>query len=116
MKKSSTHIIDVANQPLGRLAGQIALILRGKQTVDFVPYRLGSDRVVVKNVDKLLLTGKKLDQKTYFSHSGYPKGEKHTKIKGLIEKRPSLVLRRAVLGMLPHNRLSAQAIKRLSFE
>ena len=116
MDKSKTHIIDATGKPLGRLASQIALLLRGKQRADFVPYRSGNDVVIVKNASKLILTGKKIEQKEYFSHSGYPRGERHIAFKKLAGLRPTEVLRRAVRGMLPHNRLNAQIIKRLKFE
>lgn len=114
--KPQTHIIDATGKPLGRLASQIALTLRGKQRASFVPYRSGNDLVIVRNADKLILTGKKAEQKEYFSHSGYPHGEKHISLKKVAKLRPNEVLRRAVLGMLPHNRLNAQIIKKLRFE
>ncbi|PIP18400.1 MAG: 50S ribosomal protein L13 [Parcubacteria group bacterium CG23_combo_of_CG06-09_8_20_14_all_35_6] len=110
------HNINATGIPLGRLASQIAVLLRGKQRPDFVPYKLGGDIVVVENVDQILLTGKKKDQQSYFSHSGYPKGEKHTPLKKIFESNPEEILRMAVKGMLPHNKLSAVIIKNLKFK
>lgn len=114
--ENKTHIIDAAGRPLGRLASEIAVLLRGKQRPDFLSYRASKDIVVVKNIDKIVFTGKKKDQQSYFSHSGYPKGEKHTPMKKIFELRPEEVLRRAVKGMLPHNKLSSEVIKKLKFE
>lgn len=114
--QKTIHNINAAGMPLGRLASQIAILLRGKQRPDFVPYKSGGDIVIVKQVDQILLTGKKKDQQSYFSHSGYPKGEKHTPLKKVFELRPEEVLRRAVKGMLPHNKLSSEIIKKLKFE
>ena len=110
------HNINATGIPLGRLASQIAILLRGKQRPDFVPYKSGGDIVVIEGADQVLLTGKKRDQQSYFSHSGYPKGEKHTPMKKILESNPEEVLRRAVKGMLPHNKLSAVIIKNLKFK
>lgn len=110
------HILDAAGQPLGRLASEISQILRGKYNPNFAPNKIGDDFVVVKNIDKVLFTGKKKENKSYFSHSGYPKGEKMTLMSKVFAKRPDEVLRRAVLGMLPHNKLSQQTIKKLRFD
>jgi len=110
------HTIDASGKPLGRLASEIAQLLRGKQDPKFLPYKKSEDVVVVKNVEKLVLTGKKKDQKAYFSHSGYPGGEKHTPLGKVFGPRPEEVLRRAVKGMLPHNKLSFEIIKKLKFE
>jgi len=110
------HNINATGIPLGRLASQIAILLRGKQRPDFVPYKSGGDIVVVEGVDQILLTGKKKDQQSYFSHSGYPKGEKHTPMKKILESNPEEILRRAVKGMLPHNKLSEVIIKNLKFK
>lgn len=116
MNNTKTHIIDASGRPLGRLASEIAQVLRGKQKPDFLPYKESGEVVVVKNVKNLVLTGKKFKTKAYFSHSGYPKGEKMTSFQKVFERKPSEVLRRAVLGMLPKNRLSARIIKKLRFE
>jgi large subunit ribosomal protein L13 len=113
---NKTHIIDASGKPLGRLASEIAQLLRGKQRPDFVPYKESGDIVIVKNVKKITLSGKKASTKTYFSHSGYPHGEKQTAFKKVFERKPSEVLRRAVLGMLPKNKLTPRLIRKLRFE
>lgn len=109
------HNIDASGISLGRLASRIAVLLRGKQRPDFVPYKGGQDIVVVASVDQIVLTGKKKETKTYFSHSGFPKGAKHTPLKKVFEISPEKVLMRAVKGMLPHNKLSETLIKNLKF-
>ena len=101
---------------MGRLATEIVTLLRGKHDPKFLPYKKSEDVVIVKNVEKLVLSGKKKGQLTYFSHSGYPKGEKHTPLEKVFGPRPEEVLRRAVKGMLPHNKLSSEVIKKLKFE
>jgi large subunit ribosomal protein L13 len=112
-----TYTLDAFNKPLGRLASQIALILRGKNQPNFAPHRESQNVVVVKNVDGLKISGRKKEQKTYFSHSGFPSGAKLVSLKMLIEKRGlNEVLRRAVWGMLPANKLRARLIKNLKFD
>ncbi len=108
--------IDAANRPLGRLASEIAQILRGKLSPDFAPYKESSDVVIVENVEKIALTGKKQNQKTYFSHSGYPKGAKTISFAKVFKSDPEKVLRQAVSGMLPKNKLSEKIIKKLRFK
>lgn len=110
------HNLDASGIPLGRLASRIAVLLRGKQKADFLPYKGGQDIVVVENIGQIVLTGKKMETNTYFSHSGFPKGEKHTPLKKVFEINPEKVLLRAVKGMLPHNKLSAILIKNLKFK
>lgn len=114
--EQKTHIIDATGQILGRLASQIAILLQGKNKPDFFPYKDMGDFVVVKNVGKLKVTGKKMEQKKYFRHSGYMGGVKEILLKELLAKRPEEVLKTAVSGMLPKNRLRAKMIKRLKFE
>ncbi len=111
-----THIIDLDGKILGRIAVQIAVLLRGKGKPDFVPYRDMGDFVTVKNVNKMKFTGKKLETKIYFRHTGYLGGLKEEKLKDLYKRRPSEVLRKAVMGMLTKNKLRAKQIKRLKFE
>jgi len=111
-----THTIDATNKVLGRLAAEIAVLLMGKLKPNFVRYKDMGDFVVVKNVDKLKITGKKMDQKKYFRHSGYLGGEKETPLRVLLKKKPQEVLRKAVWGMLPKNKLRNEMIKRLKFE
>jgi len=111
-----THTIDATSKVLGRLATQIAVLLRGKHKPTFVLNRDVGDFVVVKNVNKIKITGKKLDQKKYFHHTGYLGGIKETPLKKLFAKNPNEVLKRAVWGMLPKNKLRPKQIKRLQFE
>lgn len=111
-----THTIDATGQALGRLASQAATLLRGKHKPDFAPYLDMGDNVVVKNIDKIKFTGKKLEQKTYFRHSEYLGHKTITPLKELFKNRPALVLKKAVLGMLPKNRLRAKMIRRLKVE
>jgi len=109
------HIIDATNKILGRLATEIVALLRGKHKPDFAPYKDMGDFVVIKNADKMRISGKKMEQKKYYHHTGYPGGLKEMPLQKLFEKSPGEVLRKAVLGMLPKNRLRAKMIKRLSF-
>ena len=111
-----THTIDAAGKVLGRLATQIAGLLRGKHKPEFVPYKDMGDFVIVKNIDKTKITGKKIEQKKYYKHSGFPGGFKEVSLRTLWKKNPQEVLRRAIYGMLPKNKLRSQQIKRLSFE
>jgi len=111
-----THTIDATNKVLGRLASEIGLLLRGKYKSDFVPYRDMGDFVVVRNIDKLKITGKKMEQKKYFHHSGYLGGLKEIPLKKLFKTDPGKVLKKAVFGMLPKNKLRAEQIKRLKIK
>lgn len=114
--KRETHNIDAAGKVLGRLATEVANLLRGKHKPTFLPYKDEGDFVVVKNAGKMKITGKKMDQKKYFRHSGYPGGARETPLKVLFKQRPGEVLKEAVSGMLPKNRLRAKFIKRLIIE
>ncbi len=107
------HKIDAENQILGRLATQVAHILRGKHKPEFQPHIDGGDIVEVVNVDKMKFSGKKLDQKKYFSYSGYPGGLKEKKMKDVFESNPGEVLRRAVTKMISSTRLRNDMMKRL---
>jgi len=111
-----THTIDATGKVLGRLATEIAILLRGKYKKDFVPYKDMGDFVVVKNVNKIKLTGKKMEKKIYYRHTGYLGGLKEISLKKLFKENPSQVLRKAVFGMLPKNKLRARQIKRLSIQ
>ena len=108
-----THKIDATGKVLGRLATEIAVLLRGKRKPDFAPYKDIGDFVVVENIEKIKVTGKKAEQKTYFKHSGYLGSEKHVPFKKIFENDPSEILKKAVSGMLPKNKLRAKMIKRL---
>ena len=111
-----THKIDAQGEILGRLAVKIALLLRGKHRPDFVFNKDTGDFVVVKNVDKIKLTGKKIGQKKYYHHTGYLGNLKEKPLKKLIKENPKEVLKKAVFGMLPKNKLRAKQIKRLRTE
>ena len=106
-------VVDATNQVLGRLATGVARILIGKDKPSFTPYLDSGDHVVIINADKVRLTGSKLEQKVYHSHSGYPGGLKTVPVKRLRESRPEWVVREAVLGMLPKNKLQARRAKKL---
>ncbi len=115
--KRQTIIIDATNKTLGRLAVQVAVLLRGKNKPDFVAYKDMGDIVVVKNIDKMKFSGNKLENKNYFHFTGYLGNLRQATLKEvLIKKGPKEVLRKAVMGMLCKNRLRAQQIKRLKFE
>ena len=111
-----THTIDATDKVLGRLASEIAILLRGKQKPDFVPYKNMGDIVVIKNIEKIKITGKKMEKKKYYRYSGYPGGLKEIPLKRLFKTKPEEVLKMAVFGMLPKNKLRSKQIKRLQFE
>jgi large subunit ribosomal protein L13 len=106
-------VVDATGHTLGRLATQIATILRGKHKATFTPHMDCGDHVIVVNADKVRVTGNKLDQKVYYRHSGYPGGLKSITLREQLEKHPSRVIQSAVRGMLPHNRLGRQMLKKL---
>ena len=108
-----THQIDAANRSLGRLATEIAMVLRGKNKPTFQPHIDGGDFVEVINASKIKFTGKKLSQREYITHTMYPGGLRREKVKDVFAKNPGEVLRRAVNGMLPKNKLRVEMIKRL---
>lgn len=108
-----THTLDANGKVLGRLASEIAKILTGKNKSNYVPYLDTGDFVVVTNASKIKLTGKKMQDKKYVRHSGYPGGLKVETFSKIIERRPEYVIEHAVKGMLPHNKLGNQMIKKL---
>jgi len=110
---SKTYKIDAADKRLGRLATEIATILRGKNQPSFLPYKLSQNKVIVFNTAKIVLTGKKFEDKKYIRHTGYLGGIKEVKFKELFKRDPSEPLRRAVYGMLPKNKLRDKMIKNL---
>ena len=105
--------IDAAGKSVGRLATQIATILRGKHKPSYTPHIDNGDFVVVNHIDQVKFTGKKLEQKKYYSHSGFPGGLKEKGMKKVFDENPGEVLKRAVIQMLPDNRLRNDMIKRL---
>ena len=111
--KRETHFIDATGKVLGRLASEVAILLRGKHKLNFNPSKDMGDFVVVQNVDRIKITGKKLEKKKYYRHSGYLGGLKEIPLKKLFKEKPAEVLRKAVYGMLPKNRLREKMIKRL---
>ena len=111
--KHDWYVVDASNKILGRLATKIADRIRGKDKPTFTPHTDGGDFVVVINAEKVAVTGSKYDKKTYYRHSQYPGGLKETTFKEMIDKKPEEVIRLAVKGMLPKNKLSNQIIKKL---
>lgn len=107
--------IDAKNKPLGRLSSEIALVLQGKDRASFAPNKLTDVKVEVKNAHLIKLSGAKTEQKVYYRHSGRPGHLKISRYKDVLAKNPEWVIRHAVLGMLPKNRLQAKRIKLLSF-
>lgn len=107
-------VVDAEGQTLGRLAAEVAKVLRGKHKPTFTPHVDTGDYVIVVNAAKVKLTGKKLIQKTYFRHSGYPGGTKFTQAGHMLETRPERVVEMAVRGMLPKNKLGEQMYRKLS--
>jgi large subunit ribosomal protein L13 len=106
-------VIDATNQVLGRLATKAARLLIGKDKPVFTPYLDSGDHVVVINADKVKMTGNKVEQKVYHSHSGYPGGLKAVPAKRVRESRPEWVVREAIVGMLPKNKLRARRARKL---
>jgi large subunit ribosomal protein L13 len=105
------HLVDAEGIPLGRLASEVAQIIRGKHKPTFTPHMDGGDFVVVINAAKVRFTGKKLDKKTYFGHTGYMGHERHTVARDLLGAHPDRVIEKAVFGMLPKNSLSRQKLR-----
>ncbi len=106
-------LVDAEGMVLGRLATQVAQILRGKHKPTYTPHLDAGDHVVVVNASKVALTGNKAEQKTYFRHSGYMGGEKHIPYKRMLEKHPERVIELAVKGMLPKNSLGRHMREKL---
>ncbi len=106
-------VIDAAGQTLGRLATQVATLLKGKHKPIYTPWMDTGDYVIVINADQIKVTGRKLDQKIYYHYSGYPGGLKAISLQDQMDKHPERVIRAAVHGMLPHNRLGRAMAKKL---
>ena len=107
------YVIDAEGLTLGRLATEIARVLRGKNKPQYTPHVDVGDFVVVVNADGVVVTGKKVEQKVYRRHSGYPGGLKTTSYERMMERRPTEVLRKAVYGMMPKSRLARQQMRKL---
>ena len=106
-------VIDATDQVLGRLASKVALILRGKHKPSYTPHVDCGDNVIIINAEKIRLTGKKLTDKVYVRHTGYPGGQRFATPKELLNRKPLAVVEHAVKGMLPKNRLGAQLFRNL---
>lgn len=106
-------LINAEGKILGRLATEIAILLRGKRKPQYIDFMDSGDFVIVINAEKIKVTGKKTEQKKYYSHSGYPGGLKEKTLKELLEKKPEDVIRKAVWGMIPKNKLGRAVYKKL---
>jgi len=111
--KRDWYLVDAQDIVLGRLATQIANVLRGKNKAIFTPSVDTGDFVIVVNAEKIALTGRKLDDKVYYSHTGFPGGLKEITAGKLLEKKPEDIIRKAVKGMLPKNKLARHMLKKL---
>jgi large subunit ribosomal protein L13 len=107
------YVVDAESKTLGRLATQIADVLRGKRKAAYTPHIDTGDFVIVVNAEKIHVTGQKLDQKLYHHHSGYPGGLRTRTLREQLDRRPEEVLRKAVKGMLPKNRLASAQLRKL---
>jgi large subunit ribosomal protein L13 len=107
------YVVDASEKPLGRLASEIAKVLRGKHRPEFSPHLSLGDHVIVINAEKVYLSGDKRQQKVYYSYSGYQGGLRMRTIQEVMDKDPSRVVHHAVKGMLPHNRLGRKLLKKL---
>ena len=107
------YVVDATDMTLGRLAAEVAKVLRGKNKPIFTPHIDTGDYVIVVNAEKIKVTGKKLDQKIYYRHSDYVGGMKEATLREMLAKKPEKVIELAVKGMLPHNTLGAKAFTRL---
>ncbi len=106
-------VVDATDQILGRLASEVARRLRGKHKPIFTPHMDTGDFIIVVNAEKVKMTGRKWDQKNYYHHSGYPGGIKSMTASKMVEKKPEELVKKAVWGMLPKNRLGRKLIKKL---
>ena len=106
-------VVDAAGQTLGRLASKVAQILKGKRKPIYSPRLDIGDYVIVINADRIVVTGRKMEQKTYYRHSGYPGGLKETTLGDMMKRHPTFAVKQAVKGMLPKNRLGRKVIRKL---
>jgi large subunit ribosomal protein L13 len=107
------YVVDAEGKTLGRLATEVAKVLRGKNKPQYTPHVDVGDFVVVVNAEKVTVTGKKAEQKVYRRHSGYPGGMRETSYRRMLERRPTEILRKAVYGMMPKTRLARQQFRKL---
>ncbi len=107
------YIVDATGKVLGRVASEVAQILRGKHKAMYTPHLDVGDHVVIINADKVRVTGRKLEQKRYYHHTGYPGGLKSKALGKVVQEKPEWVLEHAIKGMLPHNRLGRKIFKKL---
>ena len=107
------HIVDASGKTLGRLATRVATVLRGKNKPGFVPFMDTCDFVIVVNASQIHVTGRKRENKTYWRYTGYPGGLRLTSFKHMMSKDPAFIIKNAVKGMLPHNRLGRRMLKKL---
>jgi len=112
--KRKWYVVDAEGKTLGRLATQVAIVLRGKHKPIFTPHVDTGDHVIVVNAEKIHLTGDKVRQKTYYRHSGYPGGLKSETVKDVLARKPSAIVERAIKGMLPKNPLGKQMARKLN--
>ena len=109
---SAWHLVDANGVTLGRLASRVAQLIRGKHKPTFTPHMDGGDFVVVINAEKVRLSGKKSEQKTYFRHTGYMGHERFTPVATMLKKHPERVIQKAVYGMLPKSTLGRQSLRK----
>ncbi|HHW91836.1 MAG TPA: 50S ribosomal protein L13 [Firmicutes bacterium] len=107
------YVLDATGKPLGRLATEVARILRGKHKPIYTPHIDTGDHVIVINAEKVVLTGQKLQQKEYIRHTGYPGGLKRIKYEKIMQEKPERAVEKAIKGMLPHNRLGRAMARKL---
>ncbi len=107
------YVIDAAGRPLGRVATEAARLLRGKHKPEYTPHLDTGDHVIVLNAEKVVLTGRKLEQKMFYRHSRYPGGLKKVDYATMLDKKPDKAVYMAIRGMLPHNRLGRAMLKKL---
>jgi large subunit ribosomal protein L13 len=106
-------LVDAENETLGRLASKVAFLLRGKHKTNYTPHVDCGDNIVIINAEKIQLTGKKMDDKTYIRHTGYPGGQRFATPRELLRKKPEAIIEKAVRGMLPKNRLGRELFRNL---
>jgi len=111
--ESKWLLIDADGQVFGRLASQVATLLKGKHKPEYTPHIMTGDHVIIVNIDKIVFTGKKLDQKMYYKHTGHPGGLKEVSYAKMMEQKPEFLFMNAVRRMLPKNKLGREMLKNL---